>query len=169
MPPESDGPPIDISAPVEAEVYVVFHDDGRLWLTGPCGAAPWRVESHARHPIDLVRAMAAASLGPPTLVHSTSWRWDHEAVVLSFLVVVEPAHALGLEIREIVRADLARSTTTQAPTDIGPWQVLEHALRHLAWLAKEDDTVRGALPARWHTALNGYVPEPFRELDGEEV
>ena len=163
--PPSDGLPVDIAGPVEAEVFVVFQSDGLVSLTGPCGAAPWRIESHDRHPIDLVTSMTVAALGPPMLVHSTSWRWEHNAVVLSFLVVVEPSLADGLERRPIVRSDLARSTTTEAPVDIGPWQVLEHALRHLAWLAKEDDAVRAALPDPWHSALRDYVPEPFRQLD----
>ncbi|HET9443899.1 MAG TPA: hypothetical protein VFO65_11285 [Acidimicrobiales bacterium] len=160
---------MDIEGPVEAEVLVVFHRDGAVWLTGPCGAGPWRIESHDRHPLDLVRAMAAGALGPPTLVHSTSWRWDHEAVVLTFLVVVEPAQAAGLAAAEVVRADLARSTATQAPAAIGHWQVLEHALRHLAWLARDDRAVQEALPAAWTGTLSHYVPEPFRQLDHQEA
>jgi hypothetical protein len=165
MPP--DGLPIDIAGPVEAEVFVVYHHAGRIWLTGPCGPAPWRIESRARHPIDLVRSMAAEVVGAPALVHSTSWRWEHDAVVLSFLVVVDRTQATGFESLAVVRSDLARSTTTEAPPAIGSWQVVEHALRHLAWLAKEDDAVRTALSDPWHAALEDYVPEPFRQLDEE--
>lgn len=157
--------PLDIAGPVEAEVLAVYEQGGEIWLTGPCGAAPWRIESRDRHPIDLVRSMATAALGPPTLVHSTSWRWDHDAVVLTFLVVVEPAAASELDASAVVRSDLARSTATSAPGDIGTWQVLEHALRHLAWLAREDEAVGAALSAAWHRSLASYVPEPFRQLD----
>jgi len=42
--------------------------------------------------------------------------------------------------------------------------VLEHALRHLAWLAEDDDVVRHELSGEWRAALAGYVPEPFRSL-----
>ena len=162
-----DGLPIDITGPVEAEVFVVYHRDGRIWLTGPCGAAPWRIESRERHPIELVHNMAADALGALTLVHSTSWRWEHDAVVLSFLVVVDPEHARGLESVDVGRDDLARSTATDAPPTIASSQVLEHALRHLAWLAEDDPAVKGALSASWRTSLAGYVPAPFRQLDSE--
>jgi hypothetical protein len=40
--------------------------------------------------------------------------------------------------------------------------VVEHALRHLAWLAAEDEAVRASLDASWVGRLAGYRPEPFR-------
>jgi hypothetical protein len=40
--------------------------------------------------------------------------------------------------------------------------VLEHGLRHLAWLAKDDEVVAERLNPAWRDALAGYVPEPFR-------
>jgi hypothetical protein len=39
--------------------------------------------------------------------------------------------------------------------------VLEHAFRHLAWLVKDDEAVRAALPD-WVAFLDTYAPEPFR-------
>jgi hypothetical protein len=42
--------------------------------------------------------------------------------------------------------------------------VVEHALRHVAWLAQDDDAVKAALSPSWLAALAGYVPEPFRHL-----
>jgi hypothetical protein len=42
--------------------------------------------------------------------------------------------------------------------------VIEHGLRHLAWLVQDDPAVAQALPAPWHDLLGGYVPEPFRHL-----
>lgn len=65
----------------------------------------------------------------------------------------------------IRRADLARSTADQAPAEIGSNQVLEHALRHLAWLAKEDDVVAATLSDAWKTELMTYVPSPFQQLE----
>src|SRR5438552_16033097 len=88
--------PIDLEGPLEAEVFVVFAAGGRVMLTGPCGAAAWRIESRDRHPLDLVRHLAEAAGGPPTLVHSTSWRWERGAVVLSFLIVIDAALARRL-------------------------------------------------------------------------
>ena len=43
-------------------------------------------------------------------------------------------------------------------------QVLEHALRHLAWLIEDDPAIAAALPG-WSAMLEGYGPEPFRAFD----
>ena len=43
-------------------------------------------------------------------------------------------------------------------------QLLEHGLRHLAWLVTDDDVVRSTLSDRWKDVLSSYVPEPFRNL-----
>jgi hypothetical protein len=39
--------------------------------------------------------------------------------------------------------------------------VVEHGLRHLAWLVAEDEEIHEAL-APWAGALGDYAPEPFR-------
>ena len=59
---------------------------------------------------------------------------------------------------------MARSEATHAPAAIASQQVLEHGLRHLAWLVRDDATVRSVLSDRWQEVLAGYVPEPFRHL-----
>lgn len=109
-------------------------------LTGPCGAAPWRIESGAgEHPLDTVRRIVEGTIDGVLLVHSTSWR--------------------------------ARGSSHAAPDVVGTRQVIEHGLRHLAWLAGEDPVVRTTLDDGWHAVLAGYVPEPFRQLqptDGKE-
>lgn len=158
--------PIDIEGPVRAEMFVVADDGGTIVLTGPCGAAPWEIETHGTdHPLDLVRAMADRVLGEPLLLHSTSWRWDKQSVVLSFVVVIEPEAVGEMPAQPVARVALARSTAHEAPADIGWVQVLEHALRHLAWLAAEDDVVRNVLSPSWHDSLAAYVPAPFQQLE----
>jgi hypothetical protein len=42
--------------------------------------------------------------------------------------------------------------------------VVEHGLRHLAWLVRDDPVVAEALTGGWAAALSGYVPEPFRHV-----
>ena len=64
----------------------------------------------------------------------------------------------------IRRAKLARSEATAAPRDIAVSAVVEHGLRHLAWLAADDPVVAAELPAGWKPLLADYVPEPFRAL-----
>jgi predicted small integral membrane protein len=161
-------PSFDVEGPVRVEVFVVSMAGADLVLTGPDGARPWHIETHGSgHPMDEAREVVERLLPDVSLFHSTSWRWDHEAVVLTFLAVL-PAQAIGsMEAVVVPRVGLARSEATRAPSVIESTHVLEHALRHLAWLAKEDDVVRRELDDRWHTMLTGYVPAPFEQLTKE--
>ena len=156
---------LDISGPVQAEVFVVWLNTDHLELTGPCGAAPWMIElGHTPDPMATVDRLVRDVLGAPLVLHSTSWRRDRDAVILSFVVVIDGSLTAGLESAPIGRAELARSSATQAPAAIATEQVIEHGLRHLAWLAIDDPVVAIALPASWRTVLAGFVPEPFRYL-----
>jgi len=85
-------------------------------------------------------------------------------VFLSFLVVIGEDQAPDLESIPITRADLARNSATAAAKGISANQVVEHALRHLAWLAHDDPAVKSTLSPAWEAALAGYVPAPFRHL-----
>jgi hypothetical protein len=112
---------------------------------------------------------AVAGLGlTPILVHSTSWRVVHQLIVLTFLVVVEPPGRAPdtFEIELVARAELARGGPTGPPPHVHLSQVVEHGLRHLAWLVREDAMIRRAL-AGWPRALREYEPEPFRAFGRE--
>jgi hypothetical protein len=85
-------------------------------------------------------------------------------VNLPFVVANEPALVGDMATAPIGRTGLARSEATAAPRDIAHEQVIEHGLRHLAWLAVDDPVVRAELSPGWRDALTGYVPEPFRNL-----
>ena len=163
MPRFADG--ISVEGPVLAEVFVVWLNGDHLELTGPCGAAPWMIElGDVEHPVAVVDRIVRDVVGPPVLVHSTSWRRDHGAVVLSFVVVIDARLVGGMESAPIGRSELARSEATAAPSSIGYEQVIEHGLRHMAWLAQDDPAVGSELPAGWRSILTSYVPEPFRAL-----
>lgn len=154
-----------VEGPVQAEVFVVYLDDGAVRLTGPCGPEAWLIElGPDDDPVEVVTRLTHANVGEPTVIHSTSWRRDRHAVILSFVVVIRPALAAPFESVDVTRADLARSHATAAPDDIAPNQVLEHGLRHLAWLVRDDEVVKRELSDGWADALSGYVPEPFRHL-----
>lgn len=156
---------IEVEGPVQAEVFVVWLNRDHLELTGPCGAAPWLIElGDVEHPVEVVDRIVRDVVGPPLLVHSTSWRRDRAAVVLSFVVVIAPALVGSMDSAPIRRSELARSEATVAPAEIAYQQVLEHGLRHLAWLAVDDVVVREELSGPWGPVLAGYVPEPFRAL-----
>jgi hypothetical protein len=138
---------------------------GELVLTGPCGAAPWYVEvAEGADPMGVVAAITRLNLGEPVVVHSTSWRHSRGGVVLTFVVVVDAAAVGTLATVPVERHDLARGAPTSAPRDVTTGPVVEHGLRHLAWLARDDAAVAHALPPGWLPTLDGYVPEPFRRL-----
>lgn len=156
--------PLDIDAPVTAEVFTLVREGSDLVLTGPCGPAPWLIEAgRSEHPLDTVRRIVTGAMEGVLLVHSTSWRHERDSVMLTFVVVVSArADMAGSSVS---RVDLARSTATEAPASIAHSQVLEHAIRHLAWLASTDDVVRSTLDPDWHAILESYVPEPFQQLE----
>lgn len=155
----------DVEGPVQAEVFVVWLDGDHLELTGPDGPAPWLIElGPTDHPVEVVDRIVRDVVGSPLLVHSTSWRRDRDAVILSFVVVIDEPVARGMVSAPIGRAELARSEATAAPRDIAYQQVVEHGLRHLAWLVADDPVVAGELSGDWRRVLASYVPEPFRAL-----
>jgi hypothetical protein len=156
---------LDVTGPVQAELFVLWLNEAQIELTGPCGAAPWLIElGETEHPVDAVSRLVHDIVGPPILVHSTSWRRDRGAVILSFVVVIDGSLVGEMESSPLSRSELARSAATAAPAAIAPGQVVEHGLRHMAWLAQDDPVVRSELDAGWLDKLSTYVPEPFRAL-----
>lgn len=112
---------------------------------------------------------AVARLGvSPIMVHSTSWRVVDREILLTFLVVIDPPRSLPetYEMDLVTRAELARGHPTGPPLEIHVSQVVEHGLRHLAWLVAEDDSIHEALPD-WASALASYAREPFRAFGRE--
>lgn len=155
----------DVEGPVQAEVFLVWLDDDHLELTGPCGPAPWLIElGPGDHPVGVVTRIVRDVIGEPLLVHSTSWRRERDAVILSFVVAIDRGLVGSMDSLPVVRSDLARGEATAAPREIATTQVVEHGLRHMAWLAQDDPVVAAELPSGWITLLAGYVPEPFRNL-----
>ena len=156
---------IDVEGPIQAEVFVVWLHDDRVELTGPCGSAPWILEiGQAEHPVDMVTRIVRGAIGEPIVVHSTSWRRDRSAVILSFVVVIDQALVGSMQSEPVARTDLARSEASAAPREIAHTQVVEHGLRHLAWLVHDDPVVAAELSSAWAAALADYNPEPFRAL-----
>jgi hypothetical protein len=163
MPRFPDG--FDVEGPVQAEVFVIWLNGDHLELTGPDGPAPWLIELGATdHPVEVVDRIVRDVVGPPLLVHSTSWRRDRDAVILSFVVVIAADVVGSMKSAPIGRADLARSEATAAPRDIAYQQDMEHGIRNLAWLVADDPVVAGELSGEWRRVLAEYVPEPFRAL-----
>ena len=155
----------DVDSPVQAEVFVVWLDGDRIALTGPDGPQPWLLQlGPTEHPVEVVDRIVRDTVGSPILVHSTSWRRDRDAVILSFVVVIPRDLVGSMASVPVERAQLARSEATAAPRAIATAAVMEHRIRHLAWLAQDDPVVAAELPEAWKPVLADYVPEPFRAL-----
>src|SRR5260370_32191203 len=135
-----------VEGPVQVEVFVLRMRAGRPELAGPCGPHPWYIELDAQDdPVEVVSRLSRNLMGEPMLVHSTSWRRARGSVVLSFVVVNAEDQAPHLAGIPISRAELARSEATSAAQTIAAAQVLEHGLRHLPCLPKDDPLLITAL------------------------
>ena len=146
------------------EVLPVTLRDGQLLCLRPEHADSFIVGWPARAKPEEVALRAIEQAGlEPIVLHSTSWRQAGEEVILTYLAVVSPPATAPpfWEIAPVTRAELARGDATAPPRAIGVLQVQEHALRHLAWLLRDDQVIAAALP-EWPPLLAEYVPEPFR-------
>ncbi|MEP6758461.1 MAG: hypothetical protein ABJB55_04645 [Actinomycetota bacterium] len=146
------------------EAIVLYLDPDGIRHVFPLGRetlrAPWDPDFDPAEAI----VDAVANLGvAPQMVHSTSWRVVRGQVVLTFLVVIEPPPSVpdACEVEWVMRTELARGHATGPPLEVHLSQIVEHGLRHLAWLVREDAAIHGALPA-WVAPLAAYAPEPFR-------
>lgn len=139
------------------QIFWLRLDDRPSWQAGCALSA---------HPHEAVLAALERLGGGPFVIHSTSWRYERGRLILTYLAVLPELHAPreGFHAIEVPRATLARGAAEQAPVSVGAEQVLEHALRHLAWLSRDDPAVRFALGLGWTQALSGYLPEPFSSI-----
>ena len=152
----------------DIEILPVAMRDSGIWFFAPEHAPSFVVGWPAGEKPEVVAARAVEHLRlKPLVLHSTSWRHVGTEVVLTYLCVVEPTADPPESWRTapMTRAELARGDATAPPQNIGVLQVQEHALRHLAWLTKDDPVIREEL-ADWVEAFSGYVPEHFRAFGG---
>jgi len=170
---EALGPPLsevawsaDVVAQTLEILAVGLRGDELFWLK-PVHAESLRVGLPAgAQPGDFVLGVMAWYPLSPRVVHSTSWRYEAGKVVLTYVAVVDPPEQLpagSLVPVPIRRAELARGEAMAPPASIGVAAVLEHALRHLSWLVRDDPAIEQAL-ASWTDVLAAYRPEPFRAL-----
>lgn len=158
-------------AVIALEILPVTLDAGSIRSLHPADAPTWEIvcPSGADPGPVVVEALRGRGL-PPQIVHSTSWRHDDGRLVLTYIAVVTTeAAAAGLVARPLRPALLARGGALSAPARPGVDQVLHHALRHLAWLQREDAAVAAALDPVWETALAHHLPGPFAELTSDPL
>lgn len=149
------------------EVLPVGLEAGGLFWMKPMHAESLRVGlPAAARPADVVLDILKWYPLTALVVHSTSWRHEEDRIILTYVAAIERPGRLAqdsLVELPVRRAELARGGATSAPASIGVEAVIEHALRHLSWLVRDDPAVMTAL-AGWKDALAGFEPEPFRAL-----
>lgn len=159
----------EIQAGTWLEILPVLVDDAGLWYLRPRNHESWRVPCGERCAVRRhVRRVLASSGVRVAVIHSTSWRQERGAILLTHVAVVRAppgGRPRDFERHPVQRRDLARGTATSLPGLIEVEDVVEHALRHLAWLSVEDLAIRTALDARWRETLRGYEPAPFCVFD----
>jgi hypothetical protein len=170
---EEMGPPISSVAwsadfvAQSLEVLAICLRDGKLFWLKPLHADSLRVGlSPTAKPGEVVLDMLKWYPLVPLVVHSTSWRAEEGRIILTYVACVQPPGKLppdALDIRPVARAEIARGGAMAPPTAIGVEAVLEHALRHLSWLVRDDPAIETALAA-WKPELAAFTPEPFRAL-----
>ena len=141
-------------------------EDGLFWMKPVHGDSLRVGLASSARPSDVVLDLLKWYPLTALVVHSTSWRHEQDRVILTYVAAIEPPGDLArdsLVSLPVRRAELARGGATTAPPAIGIEAVIEHALRHLSWLVRDDPAVTAAL-AGWKEALAAFEPEPFRAL-----
>jgi hypothetical protein len=156
----ADRPPTDGSVPVLIEPLVLFADRAGIHevVLEPPVRLPCRDEPHPNEAV----AAEARRLGlEPMFVHSTSWRIEGGAVVLTYVVCV-PTDG-DHRARPVVDAQPISGTALDPPATIDHEHIVGHALRHLAWLSEHDPAAVQILEP-WRPHLAAHRPAPFRQL-----
>jgi CRP-like cAMP-binding protein len=147
------------------EVLPIYLDEDGAWLLRPRRYASLQTPAIGGMPAAVVGAALARIGLRAEIVHSTSWRYEGDRLVLTYVAILPgPLRPDDFEAISVARADLARGTARGAPASIDVSQVVEHGLRHLSWLSRDDPAIRESLTASWLAFVERYQPEPFRAL-----
>ena len=151
------------------EILPLYLAGDEAWLLRPARSASLQVEAGEGVPAEAVATALKEAGLQAEIVHSTSWRYQEGRLVLTYLAVLPSAPRLGVEAAgfdavPVVRAELARGTARAAPREVGVAQVVEHGLRHLSWLSRDDPAISRELGPGWRELVDRYQPEPFRAL-----
>lgn len=160
---------------VRVEVWPLAADSAGLWLLS--GGDAWRsgnVPSDDEPHSEVLWLLSDGGARDDTvLIHSTSWRPDGPAMILTYLVVVQVSGLVldrwpdAKPVGEPVQRTVGKPPT-HAPTEAPEPRyidVLFHGLRHLRYLLDKDATTAAALDENWRRHLAPLEPELARMYD----
>ena len=153
---------------VVVEVWPVSADPAGIWLIS--GNDAWRSDPilKASDPhtsvTDLLKAHNASD--GVKLLHSTSWRADGSAVVLTYMAVIDCADFARDQWPKAAPVSPALPEAVGKPTEVQADEapipryidVLMHGLRHLQFLLQTDSSARTALCEPWRRHLAAFRP-----------
>jgi hypothetical protein len=112
----------------------------------------------------------ADGLPDHALLHSTSWRYRDDSIILTWFVLPDHPHRQGYTLLEPqVEIEDNLDAAHPAPPEILITNVIYHALRHMAFLEFTDEVTREALTyypeiAKIIRETNPGIAGQFREL-----
>lgn len=154
--------------PVRVEIWPVAADKAGVWLVS--GEDAWRSpnigsdsEPHAE--VEFILGQHDV-IDKASLLHSTSWRVDGPALIVTYMVVVKVSGLIRDSWSQAlpVSLDLAKAVgkpPTHSPLDPPTPRhidVLIHGLRHLRFLLDTDVTNASALDENWRRHLSVLEP-----------
>lgn len=112
------------------------------------GAAPAALRYRARaaalaggrHPDEVARDLSGLDVDPAGLLHSTSWRFQHDRVVLTYAALPDPDPRGAVPV-PVDGGAASADPLAPAPARIQLGDVAAHACRHLAYLRLTDPLV----------------------------
>jgi len=145
------------------ELFVVSADsgsDGVLYIRRSADLGT------ARSDPDTVARGLLADRGAPSLLHSTSWRWEKDGtIILTYLAWCDAFRFDGLQPQRLPRERIPEIPATNPekprPPEIRELDVIAHGLRHLSFLVQHDRDGRLA------AALSPRSLEFFNSLCGQ--
>lgn len=112
--------------------------------TGPHPGGPHPAGPHpgGPHPDDLALHLSGLTLCTPgATLHSTSWRFVDDAVVLTYAALPDPAPVTGAPAVDVDRMVIGGAALAPSPAAVDADAVAAHAARHLALLVNTDPVV----------------------------
>lgn len=151
---------------VRVEVWPLAADELGIWLLS---GDPWctpRVPADSEPHAELELLLLEHGMPRPLLLHSTSWRPEGAAIVLTYAVVIPVTDLVRGQWPEAlpVSTDLLPAVgnpPAHGAADIPVPRhvdVLHHGLRHLTMLMQTDASARDVLTDHWATHLAQLEP-----------
>jgi hypothetical protein len=100
-----------------------------------------------------------------TIVHSTSWRFEHDRLSLTYLAVLPQGNWIerftatrSISLKPIGAIESKGGDHLYPPAQLRAQTVLAHALDHLASLSTYDQAIQSVLEPEWQEILKPRVP-----------